>query len=144
VQIAREVFAKGNEFATKITYRPHDGKADDLGQLLRNSLNPRIVVTVDMIATGTDVKPLECLLFMRSVKSRTYFEQVIGVPARWRRAITVRGSRGLDVDLVKPQGQGIRADPSLVLVRTRWYCQIRRDTPLGGGEHVDHHFERRT
>ena len=39
---------------------------------------PRIVVTVDMIATGTDVRPLECLLFMRSVKSRTYFEQMVG------------------------------------------------------------------
>jgi type I restriction enzyme R subunit len=78
VQIAREVFGKGNDFATKITYRTHDGKAEDLLQAFRNSLNPRIVVTVDMIATGTDVKPLECLLFMRSVKSRTYFEQMLG------------------------------------------------------------------
>ena len=47
-------------------------------QAFRNSMYPRIVVTVDMIATGTDVKPLECLVFMRSVKSRTYFEQMIG------------------------------------------------------------------
>ena len=78
VQIVREVFGKGNEFATKITYRTHDGKPDELLQAFRNSLNPRIVVTVDMIATGTDVKPLECLLFMRSVKSRSYFEQMIG------------------------------------------------------------------
>jgi type I restriction enzyme R subunit len=78
VQIVREVFGKGNDFATKITYRSHDGKPEDLLQSFRNSLNPRIVVTVDMIATGTDVKPLECLLFMRSVKSRTYFEQMIG------------------------------------------------------------------
>jgi type I restriction enzyme R subunit len=78
VQIAREVFGKGNDFATKITYRSLDGKSEDLLQAFRNSLNPRIVVTVDMIATGTDVKPLECLLFMRSVKSRTYFEQMIG------------------------------------------------------------------
>ena len=44
----------------------------------RNSMNPRIVVTVDMIATGTDVKPIECVLFMRDVKSRTYFEQMVG------------------------------------------------------------------
>jgi type I restriction enzyme, R subunit len=78
VQMAREVFGKGNDFATKITYRTRDGKPEDLLQAFRNSLNPRIVVTVDMIATGTDVKPLECLLFMRSVKSRTYFEQMIG------------------------------------------------------------------
>ncbi len=78
VQIVREVFGKGRDFATKITYRTHDGKPDDLLQAFRNSMNPRIVVTVDMIATGTDVKPLECLLFMRTVKSRAYFEQMIG------------------------------------------------------------------
>ena len=78
VQIAREIFGKGNQFATKITYRTHDGKPDDLLQAFRNSMYPRIVVTVDMIATGTDVKPLECLVFMRSVKSRTYFEQMLG------------------------------------------------------------------
>lgn len=39
---------------------------------------PRIVVTVDMIATGTDVRPIEILLFMRLVKSRNYFEQMRG------------------------------------------------------------------
>ncbi len=78
VQMIREVFGKGNDFATKITYRSRDGKPTDLLQSFRNSLYPRIVVTVDMIATGTDVKPLECLLFMRSVKSRTYFEQMVG------------------------------------------------------------------
>jgi type I restriction enzyme R subunit len=44
----------------------------------RNSPLPRIAVTVDMIATGTDVRPLECVFFMRSVKSRTYFEQMKG------------------------------------------------------------------
>lgn len=78
VQMVREVFGKGNAFATKITYRAKDGKAEDLLQSFRNSMYPRIVVTVDMIATGTDVRPLECLLFMRTVKSRTYFEQMIG------------------------------------------------------------------
>jgi type I restriction enzyme R subunit len=82
VQMVREVFGKGNEFATKITYRTRDGKPEDLLQAFRNSLNPRIVVTVDMIATGTDVKPLECLIFMRAVRSRTYFEQMIGRGAR--------------------------------------------------------------
>jgi type I restriction enzyme R subunit len=78
VQMVREVFGKGNQFATKITYRTRDGKPEDLLQAFRNSMYPRIVVTVDMIATGTDVKPLECLVFMRSVRSRTYFEQMIG------------------------------------------------------------------
>jgi len=41
---------------------------------LRNSYNPRIAV--DMIATGTDVKPLESLLFMRNINSASYFERM--------------------------------------------------------------------
>jgi len=78
VQIARDVFGKGNDFAVKITYKTSGRKADDLISEFRNSYNPRIAVTVDMIATGTDVKPLECVLFMRMVRSRTYFEQMKG------------------------------------------------------------------
>lgn len=78
VQIAREVFGKGNDFVAKITYKATGRKTDDLIAAFRNSPNPRIAVTVDMIATGTDVKPLECVFFMRAVKSRTYFEQMKG------------------------------------------------------------------
>ena len=78
VQIVREVFGKGNDFAAKITYKATGKKADELIAAFRNSYNPRIAVTVDMIATGTDVKPLECVFFMRSVQSRTYFEQMKG------------------------------------------------------------------
>jgi type I site-specific restriction endonuclease len=75
----REEFGKGNDFAEKITYKSSDGnKPEDLLQAFRNSYNPRIAVTVDMIATGTDVKPLECVLFMRMVKSRNFFEQMKG------------------------------------------------------------------
>ena len=70
VQIAREVFGKGNDFAVKITYKTIGKKVDELIAAFRNSYNPRIAVTVDMIATGTDVKPLECVFFMRSVRSR--------------------------------------------------------------------------
>ncbi len=78
VEIAREVFGKGNDFVAKITYRSTGRKTDDLIAAFRNSPSPRIAVTVDMIATGTDVKPLECVFFMRAVKSRTYFEQMKG------------------------------------------------------------------
>jgi type I restriction enzyme R subunit len=78
VQIAREVFGKGDDFAAKITYKATGRRADELIKAFRNSYNPRIAVTVDMIATGTDVRPLECVFFMRSVKSRTYFEQMKG------------------------------------------------------------------
>jgi len=102
VEIVREEFGKGNDFCQKITYRTGtarivtkkvnaDGtetevvtykstnvKPEDLLSSFRNSYNPRIVVTVDMIATGTDIKPLEVVMFMRAVKSRNFFEQMKG------------------------------------------------------------------
>jgi type I restriction enzyme R subunit len=78
VRIVREEFAKGNDFCKKITYRTTGEKPENLIAAFRNSYNPRIAVTVDMISTGTDIKPLECLLFMRDVKSRIYFEQMKG------------------------------------------------------------------
>lgn len=78
VQIVREEFAKGNEFAQKITYKTTGAKPKDLIQSFRNSYHPRIAVTVDMIATGTDIKPCEIVFFMRSVKSRNFFDQMKG------------------------------------------------------------------
>jgi type I restriction enzyme R subunit len=80
VTTVREVFGKGNDFAAKITYAARDPK----GQLqaFRTSPTLRIAVTVDMIATGTDVKPLECVFFMRDVRSAQYFEQMKGRGAR--------------------------------------------------------------
>jgi type I restriction enzyme R subunit len=76
VRIVREEFGRGNDFAVKITYRSSD--AEGLLARFRTSTLPRIAVTVDMIATGTDVRPLECLVFMRQVKSRLLFEQMKG------------------------------------------------------------------
>ncbi|WP_321371741.1 type I restriction-modification enzyme R subunit C-terminal domain-containing protein [uncultured Desulfuromusa sp.] len=78
VKIVREEFGKGNDFAQKITYRTTGAKPEDLIASFRNSYNPRIAVTVDMIATGTDIKAVEVVFFMRSVKSRAYFEQMKG------------------------------------------------------------------
>src|SRR5439155_9474463 len=75
-KIARDVFAKGNDFCQKITSKTTGKKPDVLLNEFRNSYNPRIAVTVDMIATGTDVKPLECLIFMRNINSAAYFEQM--------------------------------------------------------------------
>ena len=77
IQTVREEFGQGNEFCKKITYRATEDPDSVLAQF-RNDYYPRIAVTVDMIATGTDVKPLECLLFMRDVRSRNYFEQMKG------------------------------------------------------------------
>jgi type I restriction enzyme R subunit len=103
VRICREVFDKGNDFCQKITYRTGftrvlvgkkllDGKEievftwqrtasltpEQILSAFRNSYSPRIAVTVDMIATGTDIKPLEIVFFMRSVASKNFFEQMKG------------------------------------------------------------------
>ncbi|MFM0658613.1 type I restriction endonuclease subunit R [Paraburkholderia sediminicola] len=86
IQTTREEFGEGNAFCKKLTYKIDEDPKSVLAQF-RNDYYPRIAVTVDMIATGTDVKPLECLLFMRDVKSRNYFEQMKG-----------RGTRTLDMD----------------------------------------------
>ena len=74
----RQVFDKGNDFCQKITYKTTGVKPEDLLTSFRNSYNPRIVVTVDMIATGTDIKPVEVVFFMRNVRSRSFFEQMKG------------------------------------------------------------------
>ncbi|MHB8188415.1 MAG: type I restriction endonuclease subunit R, partial [Dermatophilaceae bacterium] len=80
VTTIREVFGKGNDFAAKITYTARDPKGHL--QAFRTSASLRVAVTVDMIATGTDVKPLECVFFMRDVRSASYFEQMKGRGAR--------------------------------------------------------------
>ena len=78
VRIVRQEFDKGNDFCQKITYKTTGVKPEDLLTAFRNSYNPRIVVTVDMIATGTDIKPVEVVFFMRNVRSRNFFEQMKG------------------------------------------------------------------
>ena len=78
VRIVRQEFDKGNDFCQKITYKTTGVKPEDLLTSFRNSYNPRIVVTVDMIATGTDIKPVEVVFFMRNVRSRNFFEQMKG------------------------------------------------------------------
>jgi type I restriction enzyme R subunit len=116
IQTVREVFDEGNQFCKKVTYRAAqdrkdaDGKVIETGEdpkavlaQLRNDYNPRIAVTVDMIATGTDVKPLECLLFMRDVKSRNYFEQMKG-----------RGTRTLGADDLR------KVTPSATTAKTHY------------------------
>lgn len=80
VRIARQIFGRGDDFCVKITHSAKN--PDQLIQAFRNSPELRIAVTVDMIATGTDVRPLECVFFMRDVKSWAYFEQMKGRGAR--------------------------------------------------------------
>ena len=89
IHILREVYGQGNAFCKKVTYKAEEDPDSTLASF-RNDYNPRIAVTVDMIATGTDVKPLEVLLFMRDVRSRGYYEQMKG-----------RGVRSLGFDDLK-------------------------------------------
>ncbi len=102
IQTVREEFAESNEFCKKVTYRTAEDPKSILAQF-RNDYHPRIAVTVDMIATGTDVKPIECLLFMRDVRSRNYFEQMKG-----------RGTRTLEYDDLK------KVSPSVTSGKTHY------------------------
>jgi type I restriction enzyme R subunit len=101
VEIMREEFGKGNEFCKKITYKVTGEKTEDLIASFRNSYFPRIAVTVDMISTGTDIRPLECLLFMRDVKSGVYFEQMKG---RGTRTVSSTDLRTVTPDAVHKSG----------------------------------------
>jgi type I restriction enzyme R subunit len=119
VHLVREVFGKGNDFAKKITYKTYNPgtkryeKSETLIQEFRTSPQLRVAVTVDMIATGTDIKPLECLLFLRDTRSRTYFEQMKG-----------RGTRVLtSTDLQAVSGADAHAKTHFVIVDAVGVCE---------------------
>jgi type I restriction enzyme, R subunit len=137
VRIVRDEFGMGNDFCQKITYRtgvmrltrkvtdPDGSERDevyyekikgktgeDVLVAFRNSFNPRIAVTVDMIATGTDVKPVEIVFFMRSVKSSNYFEQMKG-----------RGVRVMPADALKGVTPDARSKTRFVLVDAVGVCE---------------------
>ena len=108
IQIVRQEFGESNHFCRKITNQTQKTDKEDPKSVLqqfRNEYYPRIAVTVDMIATGTDVKPLECLLFMRDVKSANYFEQMKG-----------RGTRVVKPDDLKKVTPSAHAKTHYVIV----------------------------
>jgi type I restriction enzyme R subunit len=117
VKVIREEFAKGNEFCVKITSQTTGRRPEDLLQEFRNNYFPRIAVTVDMIATGTDVKPLECLLFLRSVESAAYFEQMKG-----------RGVRVLSPDALRTVTPDAPAKTHFVIVDAVGVCEREQHT----------------
>ncbi|MCO6457477.1 MAG: DEAD/DEAH box helicase family protein [Pirellulaceae bacterium] len=112
VRIIREEFGKGNDFCQKITSKSTGKKPDELLSEFRNSYFPRIAVTVDMIATGTDVKPLECLIFMRNIRSLGYFEQMKG-----------RGCRVVDPDVLQSVTPDARHKTHFVIVDAVGVCE---------------------
>ena len=104
IRTIREEFNEGDDFCKKVTYKIDEDPKSVLNRF-RNSYYPRIAVTVDMIATGTDVKPLEVLLFMRDVKSKNYFEQMKG-----------RGTRTIDQNALQQVTRTARVKTHFVLV----------------------------
>ena len=119
VHLCREVFGKGNDFCKKITYQakhPVTGKPAKSKELIKEfCLSPslRVAVTVDMIATGTDIKALEVLIFLRDVRSRVYFEQMKG-----------RGTRVLSpTDLQAVSGEDARIKDRFIIVDAVGVCE---------------------
>ena len=121
VQIVREVFAKGDEFCQKITYQ--SDRPEELIAHFRNDPIFRIAVSVDMISTGTDIKPLECLLFMRVVRSSGYFEQMKG-----------RGVRTINTDDLRAVTGDATAKTHFIIVDAVGVCaSLKTDSqPLPG------------
>ena len=114
VRIVREEFGRGNEFASKITYKVTGTTPADLIQSFRNSYNPRVAVTVDLIATGTDIKPVEIVMFMRTVKSRVLFEQMKG-----------RGVRVIDADELRAVTPDAKAKTHFLIVDCVGVCEAK-------------------
>ena len=104
IKIIREEFDEGDDFCKKLTYKIQEDPKSVLNRF-RNSYYPRIAVTVDMIATGTDVKPLEVLLFMRDVKSVNYFEQMKG-----------RGTRTISKDALQMVSKTAKAKTHFIII----------------------------
>ncbi|MEU5953606.1 DEAD/DEAH box helicase family protein [Streptomyces sp. NPDC047525] len=104
VEAVRTAFGgAGDGFCRKITSqasRPDKALSD-----FRNKRGLRIAVTVDMIATGTDIPALECLVFMRDIQTWSYFEQMKG-----------RGARTIkDPDLVKVTADAVHKDRFVIV-----------------------------
>ena len=122
VHIVREVFAKGDDFCQKITYQ--SDKPEELIKRFRTDPIFRIAVSVDMISTGTDIKPLECLVFMRAVRSSGYFEQMKG-----------RGVRTIKPDDLRSVTGDATAKTHFIIVDAVGVCEsIKTDSQSLPGE----------
>ena len=118
VEIVREEFGRGDQFAQKITYKTTGADPRQLIQDFRTSFWPRVAVTVDMIATGTDIKPIEIVMFMRIVKSRLLFDQMKG-----------RGVRVIDKDELKAVTPDARAKDHFVIIDCVGVCDAEMHDP---------------
>ena len=114
ISIVREEFNEGNDFCKKVTYKIDEDPKSVLNRF-RNQYYPRIAVTVDMIATGTDVKPLEVLLFMRDVRSANYYEQMKG-----------RGTRTINDDSLQLVSRTAKSKTHFVIVDAVGVTQTKK------------------
>jgi type I restriction enzyme R subunit len=78
VQICREVFGQGDDFVQKITGNPNVDRPLQRIREFRNRPKPGVVVTVDMLSTGVDIPAIEFIVFLRPVKSRILWVQMLG------------------------------------------------------------------
>jgi len=88
VDMLRNEFSRGDDFVQKITGSPTVDRPLQKIREFRNRANPVIVVTVDMLSTGVDVPKIENIVFLRPVKSRILFEQMMGRGTRLCREIS--------------------------------------------------------
>ncbi len=78
VRICKEEFGQGDDFVQKITGSPSVDRPLQKIRQFRNRPNPKVVVTVDMLSTGVDIPSLEFVVFLRPVKSRILWVQMLG------------------------------------------------------------------
>lgn len=78
VDICRNVFDQGDDFVQKITGNPNVDRPLQRIREFRNRPKPKVVVSVDMLSTGVDIPALEFIVFLRPVKSRILWEQMLG------------------------------------------------------------------
>jgi type I restriction enzyme, R subunit len=78
VQICKEEFNRGDDFVVKITGNPNVDRPLEKIRKFRNRPEPKVVVSVDMLSTGVDIPALEFIVFLRPVKSRILWEQMLG------------------------------------------------------------------
>jgi type I restriction enzyme R subunit len=128
VGIIREEFGKGNAFCQKITYKVSGTKPKQLIQDFRTDAAFRIAVTVDMVATGTDVRPIEIVMFLRSVKSNVLYEQMKG---RGGRVAKYDEMRSVTADAKGPKTHFVLVDCVGVTEQ-----QMQDTQPLDGNKSV--------
>ena len=77
VDLARDVFGRGDAFVAQ-DHRHGRGPTAPAHPRVPQPPEPGIVVTVDLLTTGVDIPDLEFIVFLRPVKSRILFEQMLG------------------------------------------------------------------